>query len=197
MLKNDKHAIHRVFTNREDIPEDLRMDFAYLENHEIACQNSEKTNDDYSTLAPKNLQKPMEFKPIAEPPIFSACGAPNVHVDADGRFFHTSVPNSVTHCSELKYHPLCCYIKSKIHSGNSTIAIKEDLRELQAKYILQTSQPIEHKLQAIFIRELTRRRRLILKYAPLEFIIGKMNQVECPIWEHLSSEILFELKTRL
>ena len=187
MLKNDKHAIHKVFANREEIPEDLKQDFDYLENHEIACQNPEKTNDDYSTLAPETLQKTLE------PPIFSACGAPNVHVDADGRFFHTSVPNSAAHCSELKYHPLCCYIKSKIHFGNSTISIKEDLRELQANYIHQTSQPIEHKLQAIFIRELTRRKRLILKYAPLEFIIGKMNQVECPIWEHLSSEILFEL----
>ena len=143
-------------------------------------------------LVPEQFQKPIKFHPIEEQ-ISSPLCTPNVHVDSEGRFFHGVLGEP--HCEELKFHPLCCYIKSKIYSGYSTIQIKENLRDLTAKSLIYKNankklHVTEERLQNILLIELNKWKRLILtKQSASEFIIGKMNQIQCPIWDHISSKM--------
>ena len=58
---------------------------------------------------------------------FSHVGVPDVYMDSNGKLFH-GAPGG-PHCGELTLHPLCCFIKSKLCSGDSSIVIKERLQE--------------------------------------------------------------------
>ena len=76
---------------------------------------------------PKEFQEPLNFTPIEESSKFSHVDVPDVFIDSNGKLFH-GAPGG-PHCRELTVHPLCCFIKSKLCSGDSSIVIKERLQE--------------------------------------------------------------------
>ena len=134
----------KVFSSRDAIPEELRAEFEYLQSHMMSkvrifstisrqkflknyFQNPGKTYAQFLDEIPKEYQEPLQFTHIEESSKFSHVGVPDVFIDSNGKLFH-GAPGG-PHCRELTLHPLCCFIKSKLCSGDSSIVIKERLQE--------------------------------------------------------------------
>lgn len=137
----------KEFANRDEIPEELRADFDYLETHFMykdrviliilgsskcqfpKCQIPTQTTDDFLSRVPKYLQKPLKFyNEEAQIPTTGQVALndiPDVYVDSNGRFFQDAPGGR----KELKFHPLCCFVKSKISAGYSSVVLKERLQE--------------------------------------------------------------------
>ena len=69
----------------------------------------------------------MKLGQTQESSKFPYVGVPDVFMDSNGKLFHGAAGSP--HCRELTLHPLCCFIKSKLCSGDSIIHIKERLQE--------------------------------------------------------------------
>ena len=154
----------KEFANRNEIPEELRADFDYLETHfmykdwvlvtqflmittsydhnftitvpllQYFLKIPKKTTDDFINRVPKDLQKPLKF--YNEEGQISNCSAndtPDIYVDSNGKCFF-SVPGLTRRELDsgrevLKFHPFCCFVKSKISAGYSSVALIERLQE--------------------------------------------------------------------
>ena len=140
----------KEFANRDEIPEELRADFDYLETHFmykdrvvlIICGSflypflefPKKTTDDFLNRVPKELQKPLKFyNEEGQNLNVSANDTPDIYVDSNGKCFF-SVPGLTRREFDsgrdvLKFHPFCCFVKSKISAGYSSVALTERLQE--------------------------------------------------------------------
>ena len=90
-------------------------------------ENPGKTNDNFLNKCPKELLEPIKLGQNEKSSKFSHNGVPDVYIDSQGKLFHGAPGDS--HCRELILHPLCCFIKSKLCHGDSTMRIKERLQE--------------------------------------------------------------------
>ena len=139
------------FANRNEIPEELRADFDYLETHfmykdwvvqhrnfvpflHYFLEIPKKTTDDFLNRVPKELQKPLKFyNEEGQISNVSANDTPDIYVDSNGKCFF-SVPGLTRREFDsgrevLKFHPFCCFVKSKISAGYSSVALTERLQE--------------------------------------------------------------------
>ena len=139
------------FANRNEIPEELRADFDYLETHfmykdwvvqhrnfvpflHYFLKIPQKTTDDFLNRVPKELQKPLKFyNEEGQISNVSANDTPDIYVDSNGKCFF-SVPGLTRREFDsgrevLKFHPFCCFVKSKISAGYSSVALTERLQE--------------------------------------------------------------------
>ena len=93
-----------------------------------------KTTDDFLNRVPKDLQKPLKFyNEEGHIPNVSANDTPDIYVDSNGKCFF-SVPGLTRREFDsgrevLKFHPFCCFVKSKISAGYSSVALTERLQE--------------------------------------------------------------------
>lgn len=93
-----------------------------------------KTTDDFLNRVPKELQKPLKFyNEEGQISNVSANDTPDIYVDSNGKCFF-SVPGLTRREFDsgrevLKFHPFCCFVKSKISAGYSSVALTERLQE--------------------------------------------------------------------
>ena len=101
------------------------------EKHTNYFGNPGKTKDNFLNECPKELLEPIKLGHNEESSKFPHNGVPDVYIDSQGKLFHGALDGP--HCKELILHPLCCFIKSKLCSGDSIILIKERLKECSEK----------------------------------------------------------------
>ena len=135
----------KEFAGRDEIPEELRADFDYLETHFMYkdrvvliiyesflypfLESHKKTTDDFLNRIPKELQKPLKFyNEEAQIPTTGNVAPndiPDIYVDSSGKFFQLA-PDGM---KVLNFHPFCCFVKSKISAGYSSVVLKDRLQE--------------------------------------------------------------------